>query len=210
MFSITSVIIISYLLGSIPSSIIVGKISKGIDIRDYGSGNAGATNAVRVLGFKIGFIVYILDIGKGFVAAYFISKLRIDTVPIDHIYMQIICGCFAVIGHIWTVFASFKGGKGVGAAAGMAAAIAPIPVLVGIFVFLILVISFNYVSVGSLSGIIAFNVTLYFQKYVFDKDIKIPVLILGILMLILILYTHRSNIKRLLEGKENKFIVKNK
>ena len=208
MFSILAICIISYLLGSIPSSIIVGKIARGIDIRDYGSGNAGATNAVRVLGFKTGFIVYIIDVGKGFLAAYYVSRLRLDSLPLDYIYLQIIAGCFAVIGHIWTIFASFKGGKGVGAAAGMAIALAPIPVLAALAVFIALVAIFNYVSIGSLTGVVVFNIAIFSQKYIFNKDVQEPLLYLGILMLVLIFYTHRSNIKRLLNGTENKFIIK--
>lgn len=153
MFSILLIAVLSYILGSVPTSIIVGKIFRGIDIREHGSGNAGATNAVRVLGFKIGLIVYIVDIGKGFVAAYYVAKLKIDQVPLDMIYIQIIAGSAAVLGHIYTIFASFKGGKGVGAAAGMAIALAPVPVLIALGVFIALVAVTNYVSVGSLSAV---------------------------------------------------------
>ena len=208
MISILVICILSYLSGSIPTSIIVGKISKGIDIRDYGSGNAGATNAVRVLGFKAGFIVYIVDIGKGFIAAFFIAQLRMDSVPLDHIYIQIIAGVSAVFGHIWTIFASFKGGKGVGTAAGMAIALAPIPVLIALIVFIGLTAMFNYVSLGSLAGVTVFNIALFSQKYIFNKNVEDPLLVLAALMLILIFYTHRSNIKRLINGTENKFLVK--
>ncbi len=126
----------------------------------------------------------------------------------DYIYVQIVAGVSAVFGHIWTIFASFKGGKGVGTAAGMAIALAPIPVITALTVFIALTALFNYVSLGSLAGVTVFNIALFSQKYIFNKNVKDPLLVLAVLMLILIFYTHRSNIKRLLNGTENKFLEK--
>ena len=116
------VIILSYLAGSIPTSIIMGKLLKGIDIREHGSGNAGGTNALRILGWKAGITTMILDIFKGFAATFWFSKFAMDgSVPI-----MIIAGIAAILGHTYTIFAGFKGGKGVGTAAGMLIALFPV------------------------------------------------------------------------------------
>ena len=120
MFLLAAIILLSYLIGSIPTSIIVSKAAKGIDIREYGSGNAGGTNVMRVLGWKYGISVILLDAFKGVLAVIVVARLHYGSIPFqnatpfdDFTLIQIIAGFSAVIGHIWTVFAGFKGGKGI-------------------------------------------------------------------------------------------------
>ncbi len=126
MFLLTTIIILSYLIGSIPTSIIISKAAKGIDIREHGSGNAGGTNVMRVLGWKHGVLVILLDALKGVLAVIVVARLHYGSMPFenatpfdDFTLVQIIAGVSAVIGHVWTVFAGFKGGKGIATAVGM-------------------------------------------------------------------------------------------
>ncbi|HHR85705.1 MAG TPA: acyl-phosphate glycerol 3-phosphate acyltransferase, partial [Candidatus Acetothermia bacterium] len=121
-------LVISYLLGAIPTSVIVGKIARGIDVREHGSGNAGATNTWRVLGWKAGMIVLVLDAGKGVAAATLVPLTHFGHLPFTAPVIAILCGLAAVIGHVFPVYAGFRGGKGVATGAGMLIAIAPIPV----------------------------------------------------------------------------------
>ncbi|HDI51207.1 MAG TPA: glycerol-3-phosphate 1-O-acyltransferase, partial [Bacteroidetes bacterium] len=151
MLTLIVIVLLSYLVGSIPTSIIVGKILRGIDIREYGSGNAGATNTFRVLGWKAGVFVIAVDIGKGVFATLVISKLNLTGVPLlASTLLQIIAGVSAVCGHIWTVFAGFRGGKGVSTAAGMIIALYPIAFLICIAIFTIVLFTTRYVSVSSM------------------------------------------------------------
>ena len=135
MISVLIIVIISYLIGSIPTSLITGKVLRGIDIREHGSGNAGATNVFRVLGWKPGVFVLLLDGFKGFAATYWVSQLSFGPNAVAPEILQIIAGCTTIIGHIWTVFARFRGGKGVGTAAGMLIALYPLAFLICIAVF---------------------------------------------------------------------------
>ncbi len=199
---------VSYLLGSIPTAILTGKVLKGIDIRQYGSGNAGATNVFRVLGWKAGIFVLLVDMAKGFVATVVVYKLALGAVDIQPVVLQIIAGLAAVFGHIWTVFAGFKGGKGVGAGAGMIIGLVPGAVLAGIIVFVIVVALTRYVSLGSILASITVAIYLYGKHFLLHQPVELPLLILGLLVPLLIIFTHRSNIQRLLQGKENRIEFK--
>ncbi len=193
------------MLGSIPTSIIVGKIVKGIDIRQYGSGNAGATNVFRVLGWKPGVVVMLIDIGKGAVATLYASQLVFaEGLPFS-VYLKILAGLAAVFGHIWTVFAGFRGGKGVGTAAGMLFALYPIAGLICLAIFLIIAFSTRYVSLASISAAISLPIVLLIMSNVFHKLVELPLMIFSFFIALLIIYTHRSNIKRLIAGTENRF-----
>lgn len=136
MLSILLIILLSYLIGSIPTSIILSKLKDGTDIRDYGSGNAGGTNAFRILGWRYGLIVAVVDIGKGIVATVLVSKLRIDTIPFSNIsIIEVFAGLSAIIGHTFTLFAGFRGGKGVATGAGMLIGLNPVAFLICIALF---------------------------------------------------------------------------
>jgi glycerol-3-phosphate acyltransferase PlsY len=213
MYLLTTIVILSYLIGSIPTSIIISKAAKGIDIREHGSGNAGGTNVMRVLGWKHGVLVILLDALKGVLAVVVVARLHYGSMPFenatpfdDFTLVQIIAGISAVIGHIWTVFAGFKGGKGIATALGMLIMIVTVDMLVAIGVF-ILVVSFSrYVSLASLAGAIAVPLTLIVRENIFNVDIPNynTLLPFVILIALLVIYTHRKNVVRLLNGSETK------
>lgn len=228
MLTLLAIVFMSYLIGSIPSSIIAGKLLKGIDIRQFGSGNAGGTNAFRVLGWKAGLAVTLIDILKGTIAAvYVVSFFKAHPLgafpDMNEVAVSLIAGMAAVIGHVFTVFAGFKGGKGVSTAAGMLIGIAPVSMLMVIGIFLLAVWISRYVSLGSILAALAFPLIIAIRKYIFelggglDYYIKVfgsrwfvhdsldyHLLIFGVIVAAAIIYTHRANIKRLLSGTENR------
>ncbi|MEJ2613762.1 MAG: glycerol-3-phosphate 1-O-acyltransferase PlsY [Ignavibacteriaceae bacterium] len=213
MFLLATIIVLSYLVGSIPTSIIVSKLAKGIDIREHGSGNAGGTNVMRVLGWKHGVFVILLDALKGVLAVIVVARLHYGTMPFqnatpfdDFTLVQIIAGISAVIGHIWTVFAGFKGGKGIATALGMLLMIATVDMLVAIGVFVIVVSISKYVSLGSILGAIAVPVTLIVRENIFNVNIHSynTLLPFVIALVMLVIFTHRKNVVRLINGNENK------
>ncbi len=213
MIPIGIIAVLSYLVGSIPTSIIVARMKKGIDIRQHGSGNAGGTNVIRVLGWKAGVFVILMDMAKGLFATIVVARLMHGAIPFenttpfdDFTVVQIIAGCSAMLGHIWTLFAGFKGGKGIATAGGMLIGIAPVEVAVSLGVFAIVFVISQYVSLGSLSAAIAFPLTMFFRENVFLVDIQgyNTLIYFSIAIALLIVYTHRSNIRRLLRGTENR------
>ena len=152
----------SYITGSTPTSIIAGKVIKGIDIREHGSGNAGSTNVFRVLGWKPALIVVIIDVFKGWLPAAVYATSFFQGQPIqDTGVVQILCGFAAVLGHTYTIFAGFKGGKGVGTLGGMLLALFPIAVPLCLVVFAIVLVLTGYVSVSSMIASIALPVFLF-------------------------------------------------
>ncbi len=197
-------VLISYLLGSIPTSIITGRLLKGIDIRQYGSGNAGATNVFRVLGWKAGVFVLFVDMLKGLVPTIWVYQLALKGVSWPSIDLQILAGLSAVFGHIWTIFAGFRGGKGVGTGAGVIIGLAPFAVLVGLCVFVVTVAITRYVSLGSILASLTVPVTLAIQKYALHQAVPVELLIFSLFIPALIIFTHRGNIQRLLKGQENR------
>lgn len=204
MLTLLAIALVSYLIGSFPTSIIVSRLFFGFDIRDKGSGNAGGTNAFRVMGWKVGVFVMLVDIAKGVLATYYASQIMIDLLPWDPVYIQMFAGTFAIIGHIWTVFARFRGGKGVGTAAGMLIVLYPIAVIICLVVFLVVLILSRYVSLSSMSAAISLPIALIFLNVAFDTSLSPPLLILAVCVALLIIYTHRSNIQRLINGNENR------
>ncbi|MFC1561388.1 glycerol-3-phosphate 1-O-acyltransferase PlsY [candidate division KSB1 bacterium] len=204
MLSLLLILLLGYFIGSIPFGIIVSRILRGIDIREHGSGNAGATNVMRVIGWKAGVTVLMLDAAKGFVAVYFISRIGAGNIPFDFSLVQILAGIAAVCGHIWTVFAKFRGGKGVATAAGMFIGLAPGAVLISLLVFVVVFLIFRYVSLGSLLAALTLSAVFIVRKFWLQHDIPLPLLCFTFITTALIIITHRSNIKRLLNGTENK------
>lgn len=205
---------LSYLIGSIPNSIIISRAVKGIDIREHGSGNAGGTNVMRVLGWKHGLLVILLDALKGVVVVVFVARLFYygempfkNATPFDDFtFVQFIAGIFAVIGHVWTVFAGFKGGKGIATAMGMLIMVATIDILIAMGVFTLVVLISRYVSLGSIIGAITVPLALIIRENVFNSHIHNygTLLPFVIILSVLVVYTHRKNLIRILSGKENK------
>jgi len=205
MLSLIAIIILGYLAGSIPTSIILSKLLRGIDIRDYGSGNAGGTNTIRVLGWKIGTAVIIVDVAKGVLATLLVSRLRIDPVPLTLDMLQIIAGSCAIIGHIWTVFAGFRGGKGVATGAGMLFSLYPVAGLICLVIFAALLLLVRIVSVSSMVTAVSLPIVILIMNRFMKYSISNGLFYFSIFAAVLIVYTHRSNIKRLLKGEEKPF-----
>ncbi len=205
MLTVLCVALISYLIGSIPTSIITGKVLRGIDIREHGSGNAGGTNVFRVLGWKPGVFVMVVDAFKGFAATFWISRLTFGVAPFEYETMQLIAGCAAIIGHIWTVFASFRGGKGVGTAAGMLLALYPFALLICAAVFAAMIFATHIVSISSMTAAITLPLALSVFRYWMNRPVALSLYVFSFFAAGLIIFTHRSNIKRLLAGRENRF-----
>lgn len=206
-------IILGYLLGSIPTAVIISKKVFGFDIRDKGSGNMGSTNALRIMGLKWGIIVQIIDILKGLFAvliAGWIVKDGIDLGSLtyfeDTTLVKIFAGIAAVIGHIWPVFLKFKGGKGVNTAAGMLLGIIPLDVGIAVIVFIIALLLSGYVSLGSILASVSLPSSLFVRYNVCQDNIPGYHTIIFILcaLSILIIFTHRKNIIRIFNGTENK------
>jgi len=205
MFSLLTMIICSYLVGSIPTAIIISRIGLKDDIRKHGSGNAGATNVYRVMGWKPALFVVLVDIGKGLIASLILPQIQIDYISLDMNLIRLITGMFAILGHIWTVFAGFKGGKGVGTAFGVLLGILPIAASMTFIVWLIIVLTVRIVSVGSIAAAMIFPILIFIEKRFVHSELPNGFIVLSIFLTALILVTHRSNIRRLLRGEENRF-----
>jgi glycerol-3-phosphate acyltransferase PlsY len=200
-------IIISYLTGSTPTSIIVGRITNGIDIRKHGSGNAGGTNVFRVLGWKPALIVVFVDVFKGWLpAAIFAPAFYFAQIIPDLGVVQILCGFSAVLGHTYTIFAGFKGGKGVGTLGGMLIALFPTVFPFCLAVAVITIILTGYVSLASMFASVSLPIFLFLLPPIFGTNpAPLSLMVFSLLMPWFITFTHRSNIQRLRSGEENRF-----
>jgi|TARA_B110000263_G_scaffold91964_1_gene80397 glycerol-3-phosphate acyltransferase PlsY len=200
-------IMISYLTGSTPTSIIVGRITKGIDIREHGSGNAGGTNVFRVLGWKPALIVVIIDVFKGWLpAAIFAPAFYYAQIIPDLGVIQILCGFSAVLGHTYTVFAGFKGGKGVGTLGGMLIALFPTAFPFCLAVAVITIMLTGYVSLASILASVSLPIFLFVLPPFFGVNpAPLSLMVFSLLIPWFITFTHRSNIQRLRSGEENRF-----
>lgn len=216
MLQLVIVIVLSYLIGSIPSSVWLGKIFKGIDLRGHGSGNAGMTNAYRVLGWKIAVGVGVIDFLKGFIAAYYFSRLALsmsgeplvfyETWQADY-FLRVIAGLVAVFGHMFPLYANFKGGKGVMTACGMlygVAVVSTIAVSASFLTFVSLVWTTRYVSLASLVASILYPSALLFMRFYLGMYVDGSLLVLASAVALGIIVKHHTNIKRLLSGNENR------
>jgi glycerol-3-phosphate acyltransferase PlsY len=200
-------IIISYFIGSIPTAFIFGRISKGIDIRQYGSGNVGATNALRVLGKGPGIMVLILDILKGLVAVLFLGNFvlaKAKMVGIPDEILRTLLGLSCISGHNWTIFLRFKGGKGVattlGVLLGLAVKISGLKIVLGLVV-LTWIFMFLIIRIVSLASVIC-GISLPIYMVLFKQSNFL--IFFGMLLAMFIVLRHRSNIKRVLQGKERR------
>jgi glycerol-3-phosphate acyltransferase PlsY len=195
-------IILAYLVGSIPTAVWYGKIFHGIDVRQHGSGNAGATNSLRTFGKKAGIIVLIVDFLKGFLAVKAASLFSTET---DNI-LPLIMGLAVITGHIFPIFAQFRGGKGVATAMGVLVATFPWAALGCVLTFMIVVFVTKYVSLASLLGALAFPIQLTFNFW-HDNANKYAIGFASVIFVILLIM-HRENIQRLIQGTESKFGAK--
>jgi len=195
--------ILAYLLGSIPSAVWVGQAFYGVDVRNHGSGNAGATNTFRVLGKKAGIIVLIIDVLKGFTAASLVNYIP-EISPVLNktrfINLQLLLGLTAVIGHLFPIFANFKGGKGIATLFGMLVALDWHSAIVCVFIFLTILLITHFVSLSSISAAIVFPISIIWL-YKRHEPLFISFALCAALLVIL---THRKNINRLLSGNESK------
>jgi len=185
-------IALSYALGSVPTGLWLGRGLRGIDIRQHGSKNIGATNTMRVLGKKLGALALFADIAKGMLPVLVIARLD----PWAH--LPLACGLAAVLGHSFSLFLKFRGGKGVATSTGMFLALAPVPTLIAAAVFAAVLAATRMVSAGSLSAAVALSIA------VFCFPFSTPVRIVAVLLAALVAVKHRSNIKRILRGEENR------
>ena len=203
-FFIALGIVLAYVLGSVPTSVWFGRAVHNMDVREYGSGNPGATNTFRVLGTRAGIIVMLGDIIKGLLAtsiATLLMRAQFITEP-NLVTFKLIFGVVAVLGHIFPVFLNFKGGKGVATLLGMMIAIHYEVALMCVVVFLVTLLITKYVSLSSIIGALAFPSMLVFVPRF--KTSETLLIVFGFFLFIVILWTHNKNIKRLIQGDENK------
>lgn len=203
--------ILSYFLGSIPSGLIIGKVFKNVDIREHGSKNTGATNAIRVLGFKYGIFAFIFDVLKGafvIALAYFFLDQSLYIVSDYNINISSIYGMAAVLGHVFPIYINFKGGKAVATSAGMILAIEPWVALGVIVIFLIMFFTTRYVSISSTiaaSGVVLyFLIRILFEHPLYNLSTRIMDFVVVCVLATIIFIRHKANYRRLREGTENK------
>lgn len=208
-------LLIAYLIGSFPSALVIGKAAKGIDIREYGSHNLGSTNAIRVLGKKLGLTVFVLDVLKGVITVGG-SRLIFDVMarPFTGNFFEFNCfeplyyGLMAVIGHMFPIFAGFKGGKAVATSLGITLVMAPVPAVLCLIVFYITLKASGYVSLSSTFAILTVCITSFLQHFFFSQylgDLSWPTLIFFCTISAFMIFKHRKNYVRILKGTENSF-----
>jgi glycerol-3-phosphate acyltransferase PlsY len=199
-----SALIFAYLFGSIPTAVWIGQAFYGIDVREYGSGNAGATNTFRVLGKKAGIAVMILDILKGYTATNLAYLIGLSVTgpqnSVQFVNYQLALGITAVMGHLFPIFAGFRGGKGIATLFGMIIAVHSGAALVCVLTFVVVLLISKYVSLSSIISGFSFPLSIIF---IFQSPIR-SVVLYGMCICILILVTHQKNIERLLKGKESR------
>ena len=187
--------ILAYLVGSIPNALWIGKMFKNIDVRDFGSGNVGATNAARVLGWKLGVMVLLFDAFKGMIFIIIARKFGLSDIYV------VLIGLAAIFGHSYSIYLKFKGGKAVATSLGVMLVLIPKVIIILVIVFLLIVIFSGYVSLASISVAGLLPILTYIM---YNNIIALLSLVVGIL----VIWRHKSNIKNLLEGKEDKFYDK--
>jgi len=192
---------VAYLLGSLPFSVWIGKVFYKKDVREFGSGNAGATNTWRVLGWKAGIPVLLLDIAKGFAATflpYFFPSLIAD--PEWFLWLRLLCGSSAALGHIYPLFAGFRGGKAVATLLGVVVGLMPMAAMGSLVVFILALGLFRMVSLGSVLAAIS----LPLMGFIMSSPVQLPLLIFSGLITILVIITHKKNIQRIIRREESR------
>ena len=203
MLSIVIIILASYLLGSVSGSILVGKLMK-VDIRAIGSGNAGGTNAFRTQGFLFALPVILIDIGKGYVATHYFSSITFLSSQnlLSSDLIPLLCGCAAVLGHCYPAFHGFQGGKGAGTAIGMLISVFPQTLIPAIGIWILTLILTGYVGLGTMLAGITVAVTANFFP---PENTNLYLNEISLALMLFLIFTHRSNISRMLNGNENRF-----
>jgi len=203
--------VIAYLLGSIPTAVWIGKAHYGIDVREHGSKNAGATNTFRVLGKKPGIVVLLIDIVKGALASslpHFVLMSSVvlpnegpsDAVLIHILNVQVLASIFAVVGHVFPLFAGFRGGKGVATSLGVIIGLQPLAALICFAAFLSVFVVSKYVSLGAIVAALVFPLVIHFVL----KNESLWMTLFSILLSLLVIFAHRKNIGRLWRGEESR------
>ena len=193
-------IVISYLVGSIPVAVWIGKKCRGIDIREHGSQNAGATNTFRVFGQKLGWIVLTLDVTKGFFASILPLFIADNYSENQLLLFQLVTSLAFIIGHVFPIFAQFRGGKGVASSLGIIIGINPVSAAISLGIFMIIFLLFKFVSLGAIVTAISYP----FVSFFLVKEDTHVMIIFSILLGFLIIISHRKNIKRLINGEESR------
>ncbi|MFC2140630.1 glycerol-3-phosphate 1-O-acyltransferase PlsY [Candidatus Auribacterota bacterium] len=194
---------ISYLIGSIPTAFIMGKLLKGIDLREHGSGNLGATNALRVLGKKAGSATLAIDMLKGMLSVALLP-LIFFSFSANLKIVRLLCCITVIFGHIWTLFLKFKGGKGIATSCGAFLSLTPLATLSVVALWLILFFSTHYVSLGSVVA------AFFLPIFIFFIYGSIPYTLFAVIIAFTVILKHKANISRLLKGTENKIEFKKK
>jgi glycerol-3-phosphate acyltransferase PlsY len=196
-------IVLAYLIGSLPSAVWLGQAYYGIDVRDFGSGNAGATNTFRVLGTRAGIFVMALDIFKGLTAVTLATVwMQLGFIAESQlVFFKLVFGVTAVMGHIFPIYVGFKGGKGVATLLGMVLGINPLIAVTCIAVFLIVLLLTKYVSLSSILGTLTFPIMLMITDI---EPNELILIIFGFTFSMVVLFTHKKNVHRILNGTENK------
>jgi glycerol-3-phosphate acyltransferase PlsY len=202
MTELVAAIVASYLLGSIPAAYLAGR-SRGIDLRKHGSGNLGATNVIRVLGTKIGLLVFAVDMAKGAIPVALLPRwVPVTAMPLGNpTVVGILCGIAAIIGHVRPVYLMFgRGGKGVATAGGVFLALAPIQTILALLVFAVVLLSSGFVSLGSLMSATVLPILLGVTV-----GVRSPLFAISVVVALFVFWTHRANIVRLRNGEEHRF-----
>ncbi len=202
---VISFLIVAYLLGSFPTAVWIGKAFYNIDVREFGSGNAGATNTFRVLGRKAGVPVLIIDILKGALAVSLSYFSGFEAGSTDFITLQMGLGIAALIGHIFPIFAGFRGGKGVATLLGVVVCVNPLACSIALLVFLAVLFLSRYVSVSSMAAGVSFPIILN----VFMHNQNTVLMVFSVLVSVVLIITHRNNITRLLNKQETRIRIFN-
>ena len=189
------VLLIAYVAGSTPTSFIVGRFAQGLDLREHGSGNLGATNTFRVLGWQWAVPVAVMDVAKGALPVRFLSA-AVGDAP----WIPIAIGTAAIIGHVFSVFMRFRGGKGVATTAGVLLALAPLALLASLVLGLVVLKTTGYVSLSSMTGAVAFPLLAWWLGASNQHMVAV-----GVVLALFILFTHRSNVGRIMAGTESRF-----
>ncbi len=207
-FKLILSIISAYLIGSIPTSVWIGRMFYEVDVRTKGSKNAGATNTIRVLGYKAGIPVLIFDVLKGWFAVYIANYFWNESLTFpDLLDLKIILAIAAVLGHIFPVYVGFKGGKGIATLFGIGIALFPEAALIVVGIFILVFIFTGYVSLSSIIASVSFP---FVEILLLGHDEYITLIILSIAVGVFVPFIHRKNIKRLMNKEESKFSFKNK